>query len=167
MTAGDDAARAAFSDIAAGMAHACGRDVMMRVGHAIISLRGERDAIKALWDRELARVSQGFERQIEELKLDRDSAVTSNEEGAEIVGELKKQIPPEMGDRRILLKTCSVGHSELVGENWTEHECPWCQLARARGALETAADKVRVHPAWDATIYSAWRILVDALEVKP
>ena len=44
------------------------------------------------------------------------------------IERLINQIPPEMGDRKIILRKCPVGHTELIGENWVDNGCPWCKL---------------------------------------
>ena len=62
---------------------------------------------------------------------------------------LKSLLPKEMPNRKIIFKSCCVGHGRLVGENWIDPGCPYCKLADLQKENEQLrGDDKRVGEYW-------------------
>ena len=56
---------------------------------------------------------------------------------------LKSLLPEEMPNRKIIFKSCPVGHGRLIGKNWIDPGCPYCKIDRLNKELKEQ-DKIDI-----------------------
>lgn len=58
--------------------------------------------------------------------------------------QLLSQLPTDMKTCKITFTECKNGHGMLTAQNWVQHPCPWCKLAKLRTLFALRGDDVSV-----------------------